>query len=140
MKRAPQLRALSNEHHQSLVLARKAKNTGKDGFASVEDTWQEVDSHYQSVLKQHFQIEEDFIAKQLTQLGEKEMTYRLFDEHKQLKQLLESEQKTLESLVQFGELLEQHVRFEERELFQTAQNKLSEDDLANILNACSVEA
>lgn len=40
------------------------------------------------------------------------------------------------SLVEFGKLLNEHIRFEERLLFERAQEVLSEDELAEILAAC----
>jgi hemerythrin-like domain-containing protein len=41
-----------------------------------------------------------------------------------------------EELKAFGELLKAHIRFEERELFEAAQEKLSEEQLQKVEAAC----
>ncbi|MCP5242001.1 MAG: hypothetical protein H6940_00970 [Burkholderiales bacterium] len=40
------------------------------------------------------------------------------------------------NLQSLGELLERHIRFEERELFEAAQTALDEDTLQAIASAC----
>ena len=138
MKRAPQLRDLSEDHHHGLVLARNAKLAGSgDKAPSVSEMWAHVEAVFKSELEPHFEIEESFIGEALRGAGESQLAQRLVDEHEALRQfLLPGHRRTVDDLRRFGELLEQHIRFEERELFQVAQEKLTGDELAAVAQAC----
>ena len=138
MKRVPQLRDLSEDHHHGLVLARKAKMaaSGQEG-PSGPKMWAEVEAVFKSELEPHFEIEESFIGEALRAAGESQLAQRLVDEHEALRRfLMPGHQRTLDDLRRFGELLEQHIRFEERELFQVAQDKLTGDELGAVAKAC----
>ena len=138
MKRAPQLRDLSEDHHHGLVLARKAKlaASGQEGSSGPE-IWAEVEAVFKRELEPHFEIEESLIGEALRAAGESQLAQRLVDEHEALRQfLLPRHRRTVDDLRRFGELLEQHIRFEERELFQVAQEKLTSDELGAVAKAC----
>lgn len=138
MKRAPELRDLSDDHHHGLVLARKAKlaASGQEGPSGPE-MWAEVEVVFKKELEPHFEIEESFIGKVLRAAGESQLAQRLVDEHEALREfLLPRHPRTVDDLRRFGELLEQHIRFEERELFQVAQAKLTSDELSAVAKAC----
>ena len=138
MKRLPELQALSEDHHSGLVLARKAKKAaaGEDGF-STRNVWADVEARFKTELEPHFQIEESFIASNLEAQGESRLAKRLYEEHETLRQFLFPESgRTSADLQSFGELLEKHIRFEERELFEVAQNSLSPDVLRAVARAC----
>ena len=140
MKRAPELRALSDEHHRGLVLARKAKKAGVEGGASVRDVWDDVEFQFNTVLEPHFQIEETYIGSNLDAMGQAGMVERLYEEHKALRNFfLPGSGRSSTDLQNFGVLLEKHIRFEERELFEVAQNKLSADVLCDIQKASNAE-
>ena len=132
MKRVLQLRDLSEDHHHGLVLARKAKLA-----ASGQEMWAEVDAAFESELAPHFEIEETFIGPALRDAGEMHLAQRLLDEHAALRRFVTPGcERSLDDLRLFGELLERHIRFEERELFEVAQDKLSSDELEAVANAC----
>ena len=138
MKRVPELRDLSEDHHHGLVLARKARKAaaGEEGF-SASDVWAEVEAKFKTELEPHFQIEESLIATALATLGESQLAKRLFDEHTALREFLSpGRDRTPGNLGRFGELLEQHIRFEERELFEVAQDVLDRRELGEIAKAC----
>ncbi|MCP8688816.1 hemerythrin domain-containing protein [Marinobacterium sedimentorum] len=138
MKRVPQLRDLSDDHHQGLVLARKAKMAalGQKEPCGPE-IWAEVEAVFRRELEPHFEIEESFIAEPLRAAGESQLAQRLCDEHEALRQyLMPGHPRTLDDLRLFGELLQQHIRFEERELFQVAQHKLTSEELGAVAQAC----
>ena len=139
MKRVPQLRELSEDHHHGLVLARKMKMavSGQKG-PSVTEMWAEVEAVFKSELEPHFEIEELFVGEALKVAGESQLAQRLFDEHASLRRFLTipGHRQTVEDLRRFGELLEQHIRFEERELFQIAQDKLTSGELDAVARAC----
>jgi len=99
--------------------------------------WVEVEAVFKSVLEPHFAIEESFIGDALRAAGESELAQRLADEHEALRRfLMPRHRRTVDDLRHFGELLEQHIRFEERELFQVAQDKLTSDELDAVAKAC----
>ena len=138
MKRALELRGLSDDHHHGLVLARKAKlaANGEGGLSSSE-AWAEVESAFATELAPHFLIEETLIAPALTAAGEGALTKRLFDEHRALRAcVLPGGGRTSDDLTRFGDLLENHIRFEERELFESAQRCMTPEALAAVAEAC----
>lgn len=142
MKRVPQLRDLSEDHHHGLVLARKARMaaSGEDG-PSESEMWAEVEAVFNRELEPHFKIEESFLGEALRAVGESQLAQRLSDEHEALRWFLTPEnRRTADDLRRFGELLEQHIRFEERELFQVAQEKLSSEELGAVAKACQGRA
>jgi hemerythrin-like domain-containing protein len=138
VKRIPELRELSEDHHHGLVLARKARQAAAGGdMHAVDEAWVEVELQFATELAPHFQIEESLIAPQLEAVGELELTKRLFEEHRALRAFVRpGVARTSADLLRFGELLEAHIRFEERELFEAAQKRLSSEALGAIAEAC----
>lgn len=125
MKRALALRNLSNEHHQGLVLAKRAKKA-----ACTEDAqqiWEEIRQRFAVEMEPHFRDEEARLLPVLEQAGETELVKRTLDEHAALRRLIDED--SVESMIRFAGLLEQHIRFEERELFEAAQRVLTPAEL-----------
>lgn len=138
MKRIPELRSLSEDHHHGLVLARRARRgaTGGEGLDAAT-VWVEVRRRFEEELEPHFRIEETYLAPPLEALGELQLVQRLHEEHTRLRQLaLGLEERTSKELDRFGLLLEKHIRFEEREFFQVAQECLDEKALKAVEEAC----
>ena len=141
MKRAPELRVLSSDHHRALVLARRAKKAGADETLSVGDIWSDIEKDFRTGLEPHFNIEELYIGAALEGLGKYELAEKLYAEHKALRKFFQSGcGRSSTDLQNFGKLLEEHVRFEERELFEVAQELLSSEMLYAIEKACSKES
>lgn len=141
MKRAPELHALSKDHHSGLVLAKKAKRVGGEGGALVCEAWADIEARFKAELEPHFQIEESLIASNLEAQGELQLVKRLYKEHDALRQFFSpGSGRTPADLYSFGDLLEKHIRYEERELFEVAQNTLSPDVLRAIEQACCVKS
>ena len=138
MKRSPELRDLSEDHHHGLVLARKAKRAGsREGDLSVSEVWAEAEARFRAELDPHFGIEEAFIGAALERLGETKLAGRLYEEHASLRKFFVPEAgRGPADLSRFGELLEKHIRFEERELFAVAQRVLPPGALDAVANAC----
>jgi len=125
VKRCPALRTLSNEHHHGLVLAKRAKEAA--GTAQEEQVWRGIQARFAADLEPHFQIEELVLLPALEQAGETELARRTLDEHAELRCLISED--SAQTMTGFAELLTQHIRFEERELFEVAQQKLSAAEL-----------
>lgn len=138
MKRIPELRDLSEDHHHGLVLVRKAKQAAEAGSdAAVKEAWGEVERVFSAELEPHFQIEERFIASILEKRGEEKLTQRLHSDHKAIRTAVMPDQgRSPADLQRFGVLLEDHIRFEEREFFEVAQQRLSPEELRAVEEAC----
>lgn len=104
MKRDARLRKLSSEHHNALVLARKLRRG------------QEVDlpAAFAAELAPHFAIEEKVLLPALRQAGREDLASRTLCDHDAMRAALAEPER-------FADLLEAHVRFEERELFPVCE-------------------
>lgn len=144
MKRDPRLRPLSDDHHQALVLARRAtRAASSEDPALRQATWHEVRRRFHEELAPHFAIEEHVLLPALERSGGegdeavRALAQRTRDEHAELRRLVGDEHREVaDALAQFGTLLHDHVRFEERVLFMTAQDTLDDVALDAVAEAC----
>ena len=139
MKRLAELQRISMEHHQGLVFARKVKRAAASGDENaIADMWVRVEESYETELKTHFQIEEQYIATVLEQHGEEALVEQLNAEHAAIRGIFApGSGRGAADLNNFGVLLEQHIRFEEREFLETAQQYMSPDELQAVADACN---
>lgn len=137
MKRVPELRALSDDHHTGLVLAHRCRRVGSPGFEpSLEAVWRQVLELFSGHLDPHFRIEEEHLVPALEAIGEASLASRICEDHRALRALRELEAPSLATVRRFGELLESHIRFEEREVFEPTQHRLPARALERIAAAC----
>jgi len=137
MKRALELRDLSDDHHTALVLARRCRGWAKAGDPNaLASAWRQVRDAYAAHLAPHFEIEERHLAPGLDAIGETALAERIRADHAALRALAEAPAASQAALEQFGRLLESHVRFEEREAFEVAQSRLPAAALHAIAAAC----
>lgn len=125
MKRHPALQKLSREHHAALVLAKRAQRPDCDAAAIVRA--------FAIQLEPHFLAEESGLVAALDAAGQVALTERTLIDHQTLRDLarrLAAGDAT--SLRPFGELLEAHIRFEERDLFPRAESILPPEMLFDI--------
>ncbi len=138
MKRITELHKLSADHHLGLVIARRAKLAveGKEGY-TVPGIWAEIEKKFPVELEPHFKIEEDYLVPAMEVAGEGAMIARLKEDHVLLRAAVKpGAERTAEALKAFAERLEKHIRFEERELFESAQDRLGSDVFEAIEEAC----
>lgn len=130
MKRHAALQQLSREHHPALKLARLARFAADSGSpAAVAEAAAKVSENFPAQLEPHFQSEERDLLPALAGHGCQGEVDRVLAEHRELRQLASRlNQPDAASLARFGNLLHDHVRFEERELFETAQALLYPND------------
>lgn len=133
MKRHEQLQELSREHHLALklaLLARRALTSGEP--LQIQAAAQACVTAFVSDLEPHFVREESDVLPMLAQAGETALVERTLREHAEMRslaaRLTAADRATLE---RFGALLDAHVRFEERELFDVAQRYLEAADEPN---------
>lgn len=137
MKRSPQLLQLSREHHTALVLAKRAQRLGKGQPAAARSFMSEVPEVFANELEPHFQVEEIALLSALREAGAADTVVRMVErtlvEHATLRELsARIGAQDFASLAAFGALLDEHVRFEERELFNLAESLLSPEALARV--------
>lgn len=137
MKRDPRLRRLSSDHHLALVLAqRTAKAAESPSRTERVRAWRAVLNTFARNLSPHFAVEEDVLLPALEAAGAHALAERTREEHEALRRLVRARTRAEpERLRAFAALLTNHVRFEERELFETAQERLLDEALAAVAAA-----
>lgn len=143
MKRHEALIPLSRFHRSCLFLALVAKENApvvKGYPTDIEGKITYALSFYSGPLKRHFIQEEklwDYVKSKSENILK--VVCELQEERKKLQELFQAlEQKKLATdLHEIGELLERHVRKEERALFQQIQQDLTEEELSAIPDSIS---
>ena len=122
MKRHAALLQHSREHHHSLKLARLASFAADSGSPeAIAQAAASILDDYPETIEAHFRGEEAGVLQQ--------MEARTLAEHARIRELCQLlRQPDAATLAQFGNLLRDHVRFEERELFEVAQDLLYPHD------------
>ena len=126
MKRHAALLQLSREHHQALKMARQARFACDAGLGpAIAQAAETICERFQEELEAHFQTEEIDLLPALAAAGAGDLVQRTLTEHAELRDLNRRlAEPDGETLARFATLLNDHVRFEERELFETAQRLL----------------
>ncbi len=135
MKRIKPLQPLSMEHHQSLRLAKKCKDILTQTPEEIQSFSQQLQSDFNEQWLKHFKIEEDSIFSVARKKGGEiaSVCQQLEQEHHIMADLVEKIAAGDYSLLQqFGQLLHDHTRREERELFPMVEAEFTDDELDNI--------
>jgi hemerythrin-like domain-containing protein len=139
MKRSRELKPLSSEHHQALLVAFQLKQ-GLAGHAESAGAPKDLPGLLQlarrfdeQILRPHTRAEEELLVRIVPE-GD---LVRLRTEHGELSRLLDLARTARPTdlrahLSAFADLLERHVRWEERELFTYAEGHMDEATLARI--------
>ncbi len=130
MKRDPRLRALSSDHHRALVMARRMERASEAEVIEPA-VLNEIEAFYRDELLPHFKWEEEILLPSLEGRGEHELVAQTLREHRQMVDLA-PQLNEREVLAQFAQLLKQHVRFEEQQLLEVAQTRLSGAELGAV--------
>lgn len=122
MRRADFLLAFSREHHTTLSLVRRLR-AHPTGQALAGKLLQDYLDHRTDLLA-HFAGEETQLRPRLLNHPDPSLQQRLLDEHASLRRLLAAPVACL-PYRELADLLEQHIRFEERELFPALETNCS---------------
>ncbi len=137
LKRSRELKPLSSEHHQALLVAFQIKKS-LAGHAEAAGAPKDLAGllslarrYDDAVLKNHVRAEEDCLGKYLS---EPDMR-RLRNEHGELARFLDAARtarppEMRAALSAFADLMERHVRWEERELFPSCEREIDAEALA----------
>ncbi len=130
IKREEYLKALSREHHHSLLLCWKIK-TGFTKGVSITRMKLYIDWFFKNHLQPHFELEEKYIFPILG--NENVLIKQAIEEHKIISHLFCDTSHIETSIKQIQEDLEKHVRFEERVLFDEIQKVASSENMEEII-------
>lgn len=129
IKRHQALQPLSRDHHHGLLLCWKIKEGFKRNI-EPERIRRYTDWFWQNHLTAHFEEEEKHIFPILG--NDHELIKRAVSEHRRLKHLFEQEIEIVGSLSLIEEELKDHIRFEERVLFNEIQQAATPGQLLEV--------
>lgn len=135
MQRTEALKGLSREHHEALVLARRASATASDSHsADALALCSHLTARWQQQFAQHFAREEQTLFPALERAGHGQPVAVARMQHTALRELAERlRQGDVLALVLWGNGMDAHVRFEERTLFPLAQTVLEPSALTDVM-------
>ncbi|MFC7300560.1 hemerythrin domain-containing protein [Cognatiluteimonas weifangensis] len=119
------LRALSQEHHQALVLGRDCKRASDAEVAALRAR---IAAHHREVLVAHFAAEEALLRRHAAAVPAA-LQERTRADHAWLRARAQAMPPTAAAIAEYGQRLTDHVRFEERVLWPVLQ-RLPAADLA----------
>ncbi|MFC7060974.1 hemerythrin domain-containing protein [Halobacillus seohaensis] len=131
MKRHEALHPLSHHHHHALVVAQQLKKT--DEHANKQEQRRSVINFWQKDGAIHFRDEEEVLLPLYAQYAsvDQEPIKQMLMEHVQIRALIariRTEQRlSVEQFQNLGELLDNHVRLEERVIFPMIQEAVPEN-------------
>jgi hemerythrin-like domain-containing protein len=140
LKRSRELKPLSSEHHQALLVAFQLKK-GLAGHGETAGAPKDLPGlvnlarrYEDALLHTHTRAEEELLGRHL----DGEQFHRLRFEHQELIRLMELAKTgkppdARAALSAFAELLERHVRWEEQELFPFLESQVEEAELVHVL-------
>jgi hypothetical protein len=129
IKRVPELKSFSHDHHHGLLLCWKIK-TGMSKNIELLRIKKYVDWFYETYLKTHFQLEEKYIFSILE--PDNVLIRQALKEHTTLIELFETASDLETNLKRIEKKLDSHIRFEERILFAEIQKSATKTQLEKI--------
>ena len=140
MKRHTALIPLSHDHHHGLLLAQLIKKNAPDYKGLPKDLNGKMKytiDVYNSSLKHHFDDEEKILFPPIMGKNKllENLIYEIINEHRLLEKFIAEltiTKNQVELLDKIGKILDEHIRKEERDLFQKAQEVLTESELSEI--------
>lgn len=135
IKRHEALQPVSREHHFGLLLGWKIQKAASKNVAP-ERVFEYLKFAFETELLPHFQLEEKAV---FPVLGEQDpLVKQALDEHQKIEALITKGEKSNEILEEIRVLLNEHIRFEERVLFQKIQENASTQEFEKMVAAHAV--
>ncbi|HZF66285.1 MAG TPA: hemerythrin domain-containing protein [Chitinophagaceae bacterium] len=131
LKRSRELSAFSREHHEGLLFVWKIRQ-GIRNLVSPRRIAAYCQWFCKKHLEKHMQQEEAMLTSILS--NEHPMMQKMFDEHEAIRVKIASLEDYLSNkhLARLADVVEYHIRFEERELFQLIEQIATSDQLRSI--------
>ena len=134
MKRSSPLVGLSREHHEALVLARRAAGTPPTSETAPGQR-EHLLRRWDEQFAPHLAIEEAVLLPALVAAGQAGAAAEALAQHAHLRRLVERvHEGDLTALPAWGEAMLSHVRFEERALFPLAERTVDLTSLADLMS------
>jgi hemerythrin-like domain-containing protein len=135
MKRNENLKTLSWEHHDGLVVSFRLQQ-GLKKNAKTDEMCKYILHIWNGMLENHFRQEEQVITLKLMQ-SEKgiEFLNQMLNEHETIRKLInkiDSHKSDFQVIEEFALLLNQHIRFEERQLFPLFEQEAGSEKLQEV--------
>lgn len=136
MKRSQALRGLSREHHEALVLARRASATAGDPHSvAARQQREHLLTRWTAQFEPHFALEEQVLLPALVAAGHGLPAEQALTEHTELRRIIKCLRSSeVQALAAWGDAMAAHVRFEERSLFPLAESVLDPTVLTDLLD------
>jgi hemerythrin-like domain-containing protein len=131
IKRSKQLTPLSKDHHDGLLFAWKIRQGLKNG-ADVKLIAEYVQWFWKNHLEEHFREEEQILAPHLP--AGNELLKQMFDEHENIEAMIHINENISDGilLADLAKAIDDHIRFEERQLFPYAEKIIPEKELNSV--------
>lgn len=133
-QRHQSLHPLSHDHHHGLVAAVRMKQ-GNSPYRDMADLTEAVSHLWRTELAPHFAEEESILFNRGYTGATATLVAQALDEHRVLRSIVQRFADGgggVEGLRMLGDLLERHIRFEERELFPAIQSEMEPEVLEEI--------
>jgi hemerythrin-like domain-containing protein len=139
VKRATALQDLSRDHHQALAIALRLRRA--DAGSASEARRAFLDSWHEHGVD-HFRSEEDVLLPRLAERGGSEdpAVEQVLRQHAEIRRaalVLRQRDASVAELNELGNLLNDHVRLEERQLFPLIEEAFDAAQLAELAEALS---
>jgi len=133
IKRNRHIVKLSQDHHASLMFCWKIRQ-GIKYHAAIERMVKYVQYFWEHHFSEHFKEEEEFLFAPLKNDAAVE---KAIDDHQKIKTFVNEitfpgTEDQEDILLELADMVEEHVRYEERILFPHLEKQLSEEQLENI--------
>ncbi len=139
IKRHVALYPLSHHHTNALHMALKLKRAGTEkSRITVKEISQDLDAFWNPDGRQHFREEEEVLLTAFAQYAsvDRPEINEMLIEHVKIRALIDtlltSEETNLSKMHDLGELLEAHIRKEERIIFPMIEQALPEEKLQEL--------
>src|SRR5690349_17970214 len=132
IKRHPAIIELSKDHHFALLFIWKIRE-GLKKSVEPERISRYIIHFFDTDLIKHFADEEEVLFNKIP--PENRLVKEAIEQHRSIKQIvvdIRNSVNDLNTLEQFADMLEKHIRFEERELFNYLQENISEATLQEV--------
>lgn len=142
MKRTTALRGLSDDHHHGLVQARRLQRAASGETGDLTEAARTFLKFWREETSTHFRKEEEVLLPVLARNGvapDRESLAEMLAQHARIRGLVmqlgdEVTDRAVrsETLRGLGEMLEAHIRLEERRVFPMIEEALTEEALAEV--------
>lgn len=138
MQRDARLAVLSREHHHALVMAlRIQRELPGSSDAEARKLYTDLLQFWAAAIQPHHLVEADAFLERIAHRGDAglQRAGRLQRDHRELDGLVDAARAAMTAderraaLSSFGQVLREHVRWEEQDLFEWVQETLPAEDL-----------